>query len=607
MDARYVLFLNPDTELLEGTLGELVAELDDRPEVGIAGVRQIGADGNVYPTMRRFPNVARALGDALGLERLAARPGSLGERELVDDRYDREFESDWTIGSFMLARSEALAATGGFDERFFVYSEEVDLCLRIKRAGWKIVHLPTMTILHHGSTVRALDCAHGAAERLCAAAVRGEALRRTGARRVSRRAASPLRACARSRRRAIPTGGRPRGRRRRSCSDGPSHRSAGSLDEALARHGCAACGSRRACRSRRRSAAHDWQVLSATMRDDGPGVIGRDRRFGHACRRADRAAGRDVHRSRPQPQRGRARLRRLLRPLGERFTAGERPPELVAELRALVARQAATRAAADRRGAGRSRARSTCCRCSTTSLPGFRFLHLVRDGRDMAFSDNQVQLRKHGDAVLGSDDEAPGAVRSISLWSDVNLRAADYGERKLGAALPARALRGSLREPACRSSARSSASSGSTATSSASQPRRWPRRRRSDGGACRIRRRSRRSSEHAARGARAVRLPVLVCVEPRPHVLRRLADPRDLVARELRAPAPRARCAVEPDPVRRRCRRGVAGSARTLDRRVARRGVSSSPSRRYSCSNVSSGARAASSWRTKAHPGCWSR
>lgn len=157
VDARYVLFLNPDTELLEGTLGELVAELDDRPEVGIAGVRQIGADGNVYPTMRRFPNVARALGDALGLERLAARPGSLGERELVDDRYDREFESDWTIGSFMLARSEALAATGGFDERFFVYSEEVDLCLRIKRAGWKIVHLSTMTILHHGSTVRALD------------------------------------------------------------------------------------------------------------------------------------------------------------------------------------------------------------------------------------------------------------------------------------------------------------------------------------------------------------------------------------------------------------------------------------------------------------------
>ena len=157
VDAKYVLFLNPDTELLEGTLAALLAELDERPDVGLAGVRQVGADGRVYPTMRRFPTVARALGDALGLERLAARPAALGERELVSDRYDREFESDWTIGSFMLARRESLAAVVGFDERFFVYSEEVDLCLRIKRAGWKIVHLPTMTILHHGSTVRALD------------------------------------------------------------------------------------------------------------------------------------------------------------------------------------------------------------------------------------------------------------------------------------------------------------------------------------------------------------------------------------------------------------------------------------------------------------------
>jgi len=157
VDARYVLFLNPDTELLEGTLAGLVAELDERTEVGVAGVRQLDADRAVYPTMRRFPTIARTLGDALGLERLGLRPASLGERELVDSRYDERFESDWTIGSFMLARAETLAAVGGFDERFFMYSEEVDLCLRITRAGWKIVHLPTMTILHHGSSARSLD------------------------------------------------------------------------------------------------------------------------------------------------------------------------------------------------------------------------------------------------------------------------------------------------------------------------------------------------------------------------------------------------------------------------------------------------------------------
>src|SRR4029079_11856034 len=72
-------------------------------------------------------------------------------------RYDRECEGDWTIGSFMLGRREAWDGVGGFDERFFLYSEEVDLCLRLRRAGWRIVPLPTLTILHHGNTGRALD------------------------------------------------------------------------------------------------------------------------------------------------------------------------------------------------------------------------------------------------------------------------------------------------------------------------------------------------------------------------------------------------------------------------------------------------------------------
>lgn len=156
-DARWVLFLNADTELLEGSLAALVSQLDARPEVGLAGVRQVDARGEVTPTARWFPTAARALGDALGLERLPGRPARLGEREVRLDRYDRELEIDWTIGSFMLARRGAVDEVGGFDERFFLYSEEVDLCLRLRRAGWAIVHLPTLTILHHGSTGRALD------------------------------------------------------------------------------------------------------------------------------------------------------------------------------------------------------------------------------------------------------------------------------------------------------------------------------------------------------------------------------------------------------------------------------------------------------------------
>jgi len=152
-DARYVLFLNPDTEILDGSFADLVARMDRRPEVGLVGVRQVDADGRLDPTIRRFPDALRALGDTLGAERLPRRPRWLGERELELEAYDREVTCDWTAGSFMLARREAIESAGFMDERFFMYSEETDFCRRIKSAGWEIRHLPDMTILHYGAKV----------------------------------------------------------------------------------------------------------------------------------------------------------------------------------------------------------------------------------------------------------------------------------------------------------------------------------------------------------------------------------------------------------------------------------------------------------------------
>jgi GT2 family glycosyltransferase len=148
-NARYVVFLNPDTEIREGSFAELVARMDASPGLGLAGVKQITPDGRVFPTIRRFPNALRALFEAMGSERYPLRASWLGERELDLSRYERELDCDWTSGSFMLARREALESAGYFDERFFIYSEETDLCLRIKSAGWDIRHLPIMTVLHH--------------------------------------------------------------------------------------------------------------------------------------------------------------------------------------------------------------------------------------------------------------------------------------------------------------------------------------------------------------------------------------------------------------------------------------------------------------------------
>jgi N-acetylglucosaminyl-diphospho-decaprenol L-rhamnosyltransferase len=147
--ARYALLLNPDTAILRGTLAGLLAALDAQPRVGVAGVRQIDPHGALLPTIRRFPHAGRALGEALGSERWPLHPAWAGERVLDPAAYERECDCDWVVGSFLLARREALLGAGLLDERFFLYCEEPDLCLRVARAGWRVRHLPQLTIRHH--------------------------------------------------------------------------------------------------------------------------------------------------------------------------------------------------------------------------------------------------------------------------------------------------------------------------------------------------------------------------------------------------------------------------------------------------------------------------
>lgn len=149
--APFVLFLNPDTEILDGTFQQLLDMLASRPTVGMVGCRQVSVEGSLHPTIRRFPSASRYLCEALGSERLSMDLSCLGERVRNPDLYERETACDWTSGSFMLARREVVTAVGGMDERYFLYCEEPDLCLRIKASGWDVRHVPDMTILHYGS------------------------------------------------------------------------------------------------------------------------------------------------------------------------------------------------------------------------------------------------------------------------------------------------------------------------------------------------------------------------------------------------------------------------------------------------------------------------
>lgn len=140
---RYVLLLNPDVEVEQGTLAELVEELDRRPHTGAASVIQRAPDGTLQASIRRFPSVGRQLGEALFAGRL------VGECESDEDGYRAEREADWLVGAFLVVRREALEAVGPLDERFFLYSEETDWCLRLRRAGWDVRHLPQLEIVHH--------------------------------------------------------------------------------------------------------------------------------------------------------------------------------------------------------------------------------------------------------------------------------------------------------------------------------------------------------------------------------------------------------------------------------------------------------------------------
>jgi hypothetical protein len=174
----------------------------------------------------------------------------------------------------------------------------------------------------------------------------------------------------------------------------------------------------------------EWARLAAGFVTLGPGVIGATggsgtRVVARIVRRGGMFVGSDLNRSEDALDFAAFSDRWI-----DRYEAGERPPEMVAELRALVARQH------EEAGGGRwgwKEPRSVyLLPFLDEQLPGLRFLHVLRDGRDMAFSANQVQLRKHGDAVLGPPAGEPPELRSIRLWSAVNLRAADPGESALG-------------------------------------------------------------------------------------------------------------------------------------------------------------------------------
>lgn len=149
-DSRWILFLNPDAEVWAGTLGGFVKVGEERPDAAVLGPVVRNADGTMYESGRVFPTVTQAVGHAfIG----AFAPRNRFTRAYRQSGWDRmsEREVDWVSGAAMLVRRDAFEAVGRFDERFFLYGEELDLATRLREAGWKVVYTPELEIVHEGA------------------------------------------------------------------------------------------------------------------------------------------------------------------------------------------------------------------------------------------------------------------------------------------------------------------------------------------------------------------------------------------------------------------------------------------------------------------------
>ena len=142
---EYVVLLNSDAFLVGDSLAAAARLMDGRPEVGLAGGRLIGEDGGWQPSARSFPGIANDFLTISGLAAKYKRSPIFGRPDMTYIDQGRELLCDWGPGAFTIIRRSAIEEVGFFDERFFLYYEEVDLCRRIKRAGWKIAYWPAVT------------------------------------------------------------------------------------------------------------------------------------------------------------------------------------------------------------------------------------------------------------------------------------------------------------------------------------------------------------------------------------------------------------------------------------------------------------------------------
>jgi GT2 family glycosyltransferase len=147
---RYIVLLNSDAFLCPDTLCLSVQKMDANPSVGLASGRLVGRDGVLQPSARMFPSPMRQFLVISGLADRFPKSRFFGQADRTWANPMDSAEVDWVPGAYSIIPAQILKEHGFFDPRFFLYYEEVDLCLRIKNAGYKVMYWPEIKVVHVG-------------------------------------------------------------------------------------------------------------------------------------------------------------------------------------------------------------------------------------------------------------------------------------------------------------------------------------------------------------------------------------------------------------------------------------------------------------------------
>lgn len=145
-NGRYILLLNPDTKILDNTLSKMISWMDSHPLAAVSTCRLLNEDNSIQPTGGYFPTLPRLFAWQLFLDDIIP----INSYHPKPSFYQKERELDWVTGAFFLFRKEIVDKAGLFDEKFFLYAEELEYCYRIKKTGFKVFFTPITSIIHFG-------------------------------------------------------------------------------------------------------------------------------------------------------------------------------------------------------------------------------------------------------------------------------------------------------------------------------------------------------------------------------------------------------------------------------------------------------------------------